>query len=170
MKNKDFGSKFYIFSSNCTHRQVAELKNHVIRIIRVSNGIGPTQQHLEGHVRYHLPHVLQSFPGALVQKPEGHVERRTPPVLHGVQLTEVVRYKRTDFQQVVSAHPGGQQRLMGVSERGVHKEEALVISDGLRERLGALLLVDLPETPGRLDTYRRCVFRSEWDIHRQSGF
>ena len=57
------------------NQQLNSLEHHIIRIRRVSHGIGSAEQHLEGHIGNQFPHFLKALPGALVKEAHGHIER-----------------------------------------------------------------------------------------------
>lgn len=104
-----------------TYRQLAKLEHHIIRIIRIPHSIRPSQQHLKRNIRYHLSHIFQSLPWALMQKPQGHIKGSTTPIFNRIQLTKVVRNKWGNFQQIVRSHSGRQQRLVGITISCVHQ-------------------------------------------------
>lgn len=54
--------------------ELAELENGVVRIARITHGIGASQQHLERDVGNELAHSFQSLPRALVEEPHCHLK------------------------------------------------------------------------------------------------
>jgi hypothetical protein len=63
-----------------------EEADHIVRITRVADAVGATQQHLQQVVGHLGPQRRQPFPWVLVQEPHGHVERRAAPAFDGEQL------------------------------------------------------------------------------------
>lgn len=74
----------------------------------------------------------------------------TSPVFQAEKVVQVMTDKRRDFLQVVGAHPGGQQGLVGISECGVHQQEALVGTHGLGEALRTIAQQDVTESYRRI--------------------
>lgn len=56
--------------------------------------------------------------------------------------TSVSTGSEAHLEEVVCPHPGGEQALVGVSEGGVHEQQALVPAHGLSEALGTLTCKD----------------------------
>ncbi len=117
-------------------RLAHELLDHVVRIVRVAQGVRGPQQHLEQDVRDPLAQIGQSLPGTFLEEPHGRVERRPAPHLDGEQLRAGARVGVGDGQHVVGAHASRQQRLMGVAERGVGQQQLILLSDPLAELFG----------------------------------
>lgn len=102
-----------------------------------------------------LPTVVSLGPShATTSKDFGSDGRRrhklTSPVLQAEEVVEVVAHKRRDLLQVVGSNPGGQQRLVGVSEGGVHQQQARVGAHGLGKALRAVTQEHVAESHRRL--------------------
>lgn len=74
----------------------------------------------------------------------------TSPVLQAEEVVEVVADERRDLLQVVGSNPGGQERLVGISEGGVHQQQTFVGAHGLGESLGTVTQEHVAETHWRL--------------------
>lgn len=74
----------------------------------------------------------------------------TSPVLQAEEVVEVVADERRDLLQVVGSDPGRQERLVGVSEGGVHQQQPWVGAHGLGEALRAVAQEHIAETHRRL--------------------
>ena len=87
-----------------------------------------------------------------------HIKCSSAPHLHTVQSRKLVRHKRRDPLQIVGAHPGGQQRLVGVPHRCVHQEQTVcglgVVANGLRKLLRPLLQIHVTPTCRGLIVFR----------------
>ena len=131
------------------------LIDNIIRIVCVADSIGAAEEHLEWDVGNEFPHLLESLPRTLVQEAHGNIKSGTAPVLSGEQPVEVVCHVGAAFEQVVSAHSGGQQRLVGVSEGRVHQQQALVVTNRFGETSWALGQQNVTETARRLESCKR---------------
>lgn len=81
----------------------------------------------------------------------GHRRHKlTSPVLQAEEVVEVVADERRDLLQVVGSNPGCQERLVGISEGGVHQQQPLVGAHGLGESLGTVTQEHVAETHWRL--------------------
>ena len=125
---------------------LAEVEDGVVRKRRVRNAVGSTKKHLEGNVGYKLAHLPQTVPRVLVEEAHGDIESSTTPALQSPGVRVSVAGLLGDVQQVNSSHTSGEERLVGVTPCGVHDETALVVADGLRKALRALLEEDVPPT------------------------
>ena len=83
---------------------------------------------------------LEPLPGALLQEPQGRVERRAPPHLQRKQLRRQPGVSVGDGQHVVGPHARRQQRLMRVAQRRVGDQQPLLFFDPLAEALRSQLL------------------------------
>ncbi|PQM49569.1 hypothetical protein C1Y40_00201 [Mycobacterium talmoniae] len=92
---------------------------HQLRIRRVADGVAAPQQHLQTDVGQRFAQRGQPLPRVLFEEPQRHVVGRPAPALHRQQLRGQPGDVRRDLQQPAGAHPGGQQRLVRVAERGV---------------------------------------------------
>lgn len=128
-----------------THRKVAELVNYVVGVVCVADGVGTSQQHLEGNIRDAVSHFFEAFPWAFVQESQADVESCSTPVLEGVEVVELVGDERRNFEQIVSSDASGQQRLMSVAESRVHQQKVFLGSHGLGESSWALSLQNVTQ-------------------------
>lgn len=74
----------------------------------------------------------------------------TSPVLQAEEVVEVVADEGRYLLQVVGADAGGEERLVGVPEGGVHEQKTLVGADGLGESLRTVAQQHVAEAHGRL--------------------
>lgn len=74
----------------------------------------------------------------------------TSPVLQAEEVVEVVADERRDLLQVVGSNPGRQERLVGVSEGGVHQQQPWVGTHGLGEARRTVTQKHVAETQRRL--------------------
>mmetsp|Transcript_8931 Transcript_8931/g.19933 ORF Transcript_8931/g.19933 Transcript_8931/m.19933 type:complete len:258 (+) Transcript_8931:1308-2081(+) len=124
-------------------RDVAELENGIVWVVRVPDPVGTPQKHLERHVRNTLPHLLESLPRALTKEPEADIESGAAPILNGVARGEDVGCGLGNGEDILSPHARCQQGLVGVSPCGVGEEQTTVRPDCLSECLGASLIQHL---------------------------
>ena len=108
---------------------------HLGRVGRVADGVAPAQQHLGADVGHRLAQRGQPVPRVLGQEAQRHVVGRAAPALQRQQLRGGARHVRRHGQQVAGAHPGGQQRLVRVAERGVGDGHAALLAQPGREPL-----------------------------------
>ncbi|RNA12579.1 hypothetical protein BpHYR1_009063 [Brachionus plicatilis] len=124
------------------HGQLAELVDHIVRIVCVADGIGASEQHLEWYIGNQFSQLSQSFPRTLVQKSERHVECGAAPALQAVQIGKVIGNKRSYLLH----------RLVRVSECGVHEHQLVcrvcVVANGFGKGLGAISQVDISPSSG----------------------
>ena len=116
------------------------LADDVVGIVRVAHRARRPQQHLEQDVRNPLAKLLEPLPGRLLEEPHRGVERRAAPHFEREQPGAVARVGVGDRQQVVGAHPRGQQRLMGVAHRRVGPQQRLLLANPCAELLDAQFL------------------------------
>ena len=126
------------------------------RVGGVADRVAPTQQHLQRNIGHLLTQQRQPLPRVLLQKPQGDVVRSPTPDLRREQTRHRMGHRRGRGQQVTGTHPGGQQRLVSITERGVSDPQCLLLTQSLREGLRALLKQQIPP-PGRLRLRRRTV-------------
>ena len=86
------------------------------RVRRVADRVAAAQQHLQADVRHRLPQRGEPLPRVLGQEPQRHVVRRPAPRLERPQLGRQPGHVAGDREQVAGAHPGREQRLVGVAE------------------------------------------------------
>ncbi len=116
-----------------------ETGDDVVGIIRVTDGVGTAEEHLEKDVRHLFAELAEAFPRALVEETHRGVEGRAAPHFQGEHLRRSRGVGVGHGEHVVGAHPGGDERLVGVAHRSVGDEEALLVEDPLGEFLGAEL-------------------------------
>ena len=130
--------------------ELAELVVDVIGVGAVADGVGASEEHLEGNVGDELTHLLETLPRVLSEESHGDIEGGATPALEGVEVAEGVGGVGGDGEDIAGSHSGGEEGLVSISPGGIGEEEALVVADGLGEGLGALLLEDLAEAAGGL--------------------
>ena len=103
-----------------------ETLDHVIRVVGVADPVGGTQQHLQQNVGHLRAQALQALPRALAQEAQRHVEGGAAPAFEREELRQVVGVGVGDLAEIVGAHPGREQRLVGVPHGGVGDEHGLL--------------------------------------------
>lgn len=103
-------------------RPLAELVDGVVRVRRVTDGVGSSDERLERNVGDELSEGSESVPRVLVQEPHGNVKGGTSPALERVGVLEGVRRLLGNVGHVDGSQSGGEQRLVGVSPGGVHDQ------------------------------------------------
>ncbi len=73
-----------------------ERLHDVVGVVRVADGVGSAEKHLEEDVGDPAPEELQALPGVLVEEPHGHVERGAAPHLEGEEPGQVPRHRGSD--------------------------------------------------------------------------
>ena len=81
-------SKMRKISIPCAADSRDELRDDVIRIGGIADGIGCAQQHLKADVRNRFAQALQSLPRIFMQEAQGHVEGRAAPHLQAVKIMQ----------------------------------------------------------------------------------
>ncbi len=114
------------------------------RVGRVADGVAPAQQHLQAEVGHRLAQRGQPVPGVLAEEAQRDVVGGPAPALDAQQLRHGPGHVRGHGQQVGGAHAGGQQRLVGVPERGVGDAGDGAGAQVRGEALGAQLEQALP--------------------------
>ena len=133
-----------------------ETLDHVIRVVGVADPVGGTQQHLQQNVGHLRAQALQALPRALAQKAERHVEGSAAPAFEREELRQVVGIGVGDLAEIVGAHPGREQRLVGVPHGGVGDEHRRAPQHPRRDRLRPLRLEQ------RLRPGRRLLCVERW--------
>ena len=90
----------------------------------------------------------EPVPRVLGEEAQRDVVGRAAPALQREQLRRRARDVRGDGEQVAGAHPGGQQRLVGVAEGRVGDGDRGLLPQPPREPLGAQLAQELPGPVG----------------------
>ena len=124
-------------------RLLHELDHDVVGVVRVADRVRCPKQHLEQDVRDLLTQLSQSVPRALLVESHRRVERRPAPHLQREELWAEPSIRAGDIQQVMRAKPGGQQRLMSISHRGVGDEQPLLGKNPLSKFLRGLVVPEL---------------------------
>ena len=99
---------------------------------RVADRVAAAQQHLQADVRHRLAQPGEPVPRVLGEEAQRHVVRRPAPGLEAEQLRRHPRHVSGHGEQVAGADPGGEQRLVGVAERGVGDADPLAACAGRR--------------------------------------
>ena len=113
-----------------------------LRVGGVADGVAPAQQHLQADVGHGGAQRGEPLPGVLFEESQRHVVGGPAPALHREQLGGHPRHVGGNLQQPVGAQPGGQQRLVGVAERGVGDRQRLLVA----QRAGEFFRAQLDET------------------------
>ena len=130
-------------------RLLDERLDDVVGIARVADGVRAAQQHLEEDVGDLLAELGQPFPGVFLEEPHGRVEGRAAPHLDREDARAEPGVGIGHAEHVAGPDPGGQERLVGVAERGVGQEQRLLLANPARESLGAHRLEPLARAVGR---------------------
>ena len=119
---------------------VDELPDHVVRVVYITHGIGPPEEHLKGDVGDGLAQDVQPLPGGLVEEAVGYVEGGPAPHLQGEAVLQNFRHPWPCQGHVPGAHPGGEEGLVGVPEGGVGDKELLLLQHPLAQGLRAFFV------------------------------
>ena len=111
---------------------IDELRDDVVRVGGVADGVGGAQQHLEADVGHGVAQFAQARARVFVQEAHGDVEGGAAPHFQAEEVVQPVRDEVGDGQHVVGADARGQQRLVGVAERGVGDQQALLLRASTR--------------------------------------
>ena len=126
---------------------LTNVADHVVGIARVADGVRAAQEHLEEDVGDLLAELGQAVPRVFLEEPHRGVEGGPAPHLDREHLRADPGVGVGHAEHVAGPDPGGQERLVGVAERGVGQEQRLLLADPARERLRPQLLEDLPRVP-----------------------
>ena len=91
----------------------------LLRIRGVADGVAAAQQHLQVLVRHGRAQLREPLPRVLPEEPQRDVVGGAAPALDREQVRQRPRLYGGDGDEVTGAHAGGEQRLVGVSVRGV---------------------------------------------------
>lgn len=80
-----------------------------------------------------------------MQESQADIESCSTPVLHRVQIVELVRDKRRDLEQVVRSNASSQQRLMSVAEGRVHQQKILLSANSFGKGCRSIRFQDITE-------------------------
>ena len=119
-----------------------ELADDVVGVVRVADGIGAAEKHLERDVRDESAQFLEALPRVLIEEAERGIERGAAPHLEGEGVGEDLGCAFRALQHVSRPHAGGEEGLVGVAHRGVRDKEFLLIEDVLGQRDRALFVED----------------------------
>ncbi len=131
-------------------RLLHERVGHLGGVRRVAHGVAAAQQHLQADVRRGLPQRRQALPRVLGEEAQRDVVGRAAPALQGQQLGQGAGHHRGDGEHVLGAHPGGEQRLVGVAEGGVGDADGRRGTQLAREALRTEFGEPLPGAGGRI--------------------
>jgi hypothetical protein len=107
-----------------------------------------SQQHLDVDVRQRLPKRAEAFPRVFAEEAEGDVVGRSAPGLDGEQFGGEPGHVWCDGHEVLGAHPGRQERLVGITEGGVGHGQGGLCAQGAGETDRAEQLQLLPGALG----------------------
>ncbi len=96
--------------------------HHVVCVIAVADQVLAAEEHLQPDVRHQALEGADPVPRVLVEEPRHHVEGGAAPDLHRPEAGVV--HPRGDGGEVVGPDPGGEQRLVAVTEGEVGDEQA----------------------------------------------
>lgn len=74
---------------------------------------------------------------------------RTSPVFHAEEAAEVVSHERCNLFEVMSAHPSGQEWLVGISEGSIHQQQTFVGTHRFGKAFRAFFQQNIPKTRWR---------------------
>ena len=100
-------------------RLADEVRDDIVRIVRVADAIGAAQKHLQQQVRRILAHQGQTLPRILGQEAHGDVEGRAAPAFEREELRQRAGIGSGDAGDVIGAHASREQRLVAVAHRRV---------------------------------------------------
>ena len=86
-----------------------EARHDIVRVVRVADCIGTTEQHLETNVRHLFPQAAEAFPWTFVEETHRSVEGRAAPHFQRKKLWRAVGDGLGNPQHVEAAHPGGDE-------------------------------------------------------------
>ena len=114
-------------------RVLHEAGDDVVGIIRVADGVGAAEQHLETDVRHARAELPEALPRILVEEAHRGVEGRAAPHLEREQARRVMRDGAGAGEHVVGADARRHQRLVRVAERRIRDQETLLLERPLGE-------------------------------------
>ncbi len=130
-----------------------ETGDDVVRVVRVADGVGAAEKHLETDVRNLGAQLAEAFPRVFVEETHRRVERRAAPHLQRkepvLRVAEPMREGVGAGEHVGRAHARGHERLVRVAEGGVGDEQALLLEGPLGEALCAELEQEVTRAGGR---------------------
>ncbi|SIK20602.1 Uncharacterised protein [Mycobacteroides abscessus subsp. abscessus] len=109
------------------------------RVRGVADRVASAQEHLQGDVRDRLPQLGQALPGILAEEAQRDIVGRPAPRLDAQQLGRHPGDVPGHGEEIPGAHPGGEQRLVGVAEGRVGHGQRRLLPQGTGEALGAEL-------------------------------
>nr|RZI37400.1 hypothetical protein BJQ95_00159 [Cryobacterium sp. SO1] len=114
----------------------------------VAHRVAAAQQHLDVDVGQGLPQGAEALPRVFAEEAQCDVVGGTSPGLDREQLGGQPGDVRGDGDEVLGAHPGGQERLVGVTESGVGDGQSGLRAQGAGEADRAEQLQLLPGALG----------------------
>jgi len=125
-----------------------ETGDHIVRIVRVTDCVRATEEHLEAEVRDLFAQAAEAIPGTFGKEAHRRVEGGAAPHFQREELGHPVGHGLGHAQHVIGAHAGGDERLVGVAQRGVCDEQAFLVQNPLAEALGAFFQQHIARTHG----------------------
>jgi hypothetical protein len=98
-------------------RTLHELRDHIVGVMAIAQNVLAAEQHLLRRIRHGFFQFPDPLPGILPQVADAGIEGGPTPGFQGPE-THLVQFRR-DRQHVIEAHPGGQQRLVGITQHHV---------------------------------------------------
>ena len=105
-------------------RAFDKVPDHVVGIVRISDRIGRSQQHLQQKVRHGLPQLCKAVPWIFLQKAHCDVKGGAAPAFDRKELRQQARVVRRDGSKVMRTNACCQEALVRVSHRGVGDQDA----------------------------------------------
>jgi len=115
-----------------------ERVRHLGGVGGVAHGVAAAQQHLERDVGQLGAQQFEAAPRVLGEEPQCHVVGGAAPDLHREQPGKRVGERGCGGEEVPGPHPGGEQGLVRVAERGVGDLDRRGLPQRPRERLRAV--------------------------------
>lgn len=103
------------------------------------------------------PTMLRYF-AACPLPPKDHCNSLTSPTFQTKGIRKVMRHKWRNFEHVVGANSGGQQRLMSVPERCVREENLVTLAHGVSKTSWSVLKQHITEPFWSQITRRACIW------------
>ena len=120
-----------------------EFRHHVVGIGGIAHGVRGAQQHLETDVGDGFPQAPQADERIFVQEAQAYVERRASPHFQAEETGHAVRHEVGDRHHVIRTDTGGQQRLVGIAERGIGEQQTSLRTRPFGETFRPQLLQNL---------------------------
>ena len=111
----------------------------------VAHAVDAPHQHLERDIGNGLAQRIQALPGGFVQEAVAGIKGGAAPYFQREGILQNVRCGFGNGGEIPGAHPGGQQRLVGIPEGGIGDKQFLLVLDPTGQGLGTALLEQGPE-------------------------